>query len=146
MAHCLFPEARVTAVDSLGHADFPGVDFATRVTLAQDGGPVGTVSMDYLSPHSLRNTRIRGRDEVIEMDFLAPRMTRQPGDDTRDWTFDRNDMFLGIMRDFMALAEGRTPSDNPLLPRFDRVQESCALIAQAWEARRFHGTITGGFE
>lgn len=145
MAHCLFPDARITAVDSIGHADFPGVDFATRVTLAEAGGPVGTVAMDYLSPESLRNTRLRGRDAVVDLDFLAPKMTRRPGGEVRDWSFERNDMFLGIMRDFMALAEGRAPSDTPLLPRFDRVQESCALIAQAWEARRFHGTIKGGF-
>ncbi|UYV37498.1 hypothetical protein N4R57_21655 [Rhodobacteraceae bacterium D3-12] len=60
MAHCLFPEARVQAVESIGHADFPGVDFATRVTLAQGGGPVGSVAMDYLSPKSLRRMSIRG--------------------------------------------------------------------------------------
>ncbi|MDQ2094424.1 Gfo/Idh/MocA family protein [Rhodalgimonas zhirmunskyi] len=146
MAHCLFPRAKLHAVDSIGHTDFPGVDFATRVTLAEDGGPVGTVSMDYLSPQSLRNTRLRGREGVVDLDLLGPRLTRRPGDDVQDWDFDRNDMFLAIMRDFMALTEGRAPSDNPLLPRFDLVQDSCALIAQAWEARRFHGTIEGGFE
>ncbi|WP_137701066.1 Gfo/Idh/MocA family protein [Marimonas lutisalis] len=148
MAHCLFPRADLQAVDCIGHADFPGVDFATRVTLAEDGGPVGTVSMDYLSPKSLRRTSLRGRDEVLDLDLLGPHWVRSSGgeDVTREWAFERNDMFLGLMRDFMALAEGRAPSDNPLLPRFDRVYDSCALLARAWEARRFHGALTGGFE
>ena len=41
----------------------------------------------------------------------------------------------------MALAEGRDPHENPLLPRLDLVGESSALVARAWEARRFHGEI-----
>ncbi|MEZ5714669.1 MAG: hypothetical protein R3D85_05580 [Paracoccaceae bacterium] len=147
MAQVLFPGARLQAVDCIGHADFPDVDFATTVTLAQEGGPVGTVRMDYLSPKSLRRTQLRGRGEVLDLDWLAPRWSRSDGRDegTRDWAFERNDMFLGIMGDFMALVEGRAPSGNPLMPRFDRVQDSCRLIAEAWEARAFHGHITGGF-
>ena len=48
----------------------------------------------------------------------------------REWTIDRNSMFLELMRDFMDLAEGREPQENPLLPRLDLVMESSALIAQ----------------
>lgn len=148
MAHCLFPEAKVEAVDSIGHADFPGVDFSSRVTLAQIGGPVGSVHMDYLSPKSVRRMALRGRDEVLDLDLLEPSWVRSDGAEaeTQRWEFDRNDMFFGIMRDFMALVEGRQTSGNPLMPRFDRVYDSCALIAQAWEARKFHGAIKGGFE
>jgi predicted dehydrogenase len=147
IAQCLFPKAEVQAVDSLGHADFPNVDFATRVTLAEPGGAVGTVAMDYLSPKSLRRMSLRGRDEVLDLDWLVPQWQRSDGstDSQRDWTFERNDMFLAAMRDFMALVEGATPSANPLMPRFDRVYDSCALIAQAWENRVFRGTIAGGF-
>jgi predicted dehydrogenase len=147
MAHCLFPQAQLQAVECIGHADFPGVDFATRVSLAETGGPVGTVAMDYLSPKSVRHMALRGRDEIVDLDLLGPSWTRSSGgeDARRDWPFDRNDMFLAIMGDFMALVEGKAPSDNPLMPRFDRVYDSCALIARAWEARRFHGAIEGGF-
>ena len=147
MAHVLFPGAGVTAVESIGHADFPGVDFATQVTLAQDGGPVGTAAMDYLSPRSLRRAVLRGREEVLDLDWLAPRWVRSDGkeEQVREWAFERNDMFTGIMRDFMALVEGGETGGNPLMPRFDRVQESCALIARAWEAREFRGQIEGGF-
>ena len=45
----------------------------------------------------------------------------------------------------IALAEDRAPSGNPLLPRLDRVSESNALIAAAWDARNFTGQIEGGF-
>lgn len=148
MAHCLFPGVGIRAVDSVGHRDFPGVDFATRIALAAKGGPLGTVSMDYLSPKSLRMLRLRGRDEVIELDFLEPRERRWSGGEEteRRWTFERNDMFLDLMRDFIALVEGSETSGNPLLPRLDRVYDSAALVAAAWEAREFHGVLTGGFE
>ncbi|WP_378213770.1 Gfo/Idh/MocA family protein [Aquicoccus sp. G2-2] len=52
IAHCLFPKAVLQGVDSIGHDAFPNVDFATRVTLSEAGGPVGTVAMDYLSPRA----------------------------------------------------------------------------------------------
>lgn len=148
IAHCLYPDAALQSVHSLGHADFPGVDFSTTVTLATPCGPLGTVRMDYLSPQSIRKAYIRGRKEVLDLDWLAPSLTRYDGQTARaqDWVFERNDMFTAIMADFMALAEGRTPSDNPLMPRFDRMYQSSALIARAWQAREFHGVIKGGFD
>lgn len=147
MAACLFPGLKVTGVDCIGHADFPGVDFATRIALARRGGPVGTVAMDYLSPRFNRVAQLRGREEVVDLDLLTPREVRDKGQgpEVREWTFERNDMFLGLMRDFIALAEGHAPSDNPLLPRFDRMYDSARLVAEAWEAREFRGTIEGGF-
>lgn len=146
MAHCLYPGLGITSVDCVGHADFPGVDFATRLQLA-GGALVGTIAMDYLSPKSLRRMSVRGRDAVVDLDLLTGGETNwQNGEEvSRDWKFERNDMFLGLMRDFICLAEGRPPSDNPLLPRLDRVQGSAALIADAWEARCFHSELTGGF-
>lgn len=147
MAHCLFPEARVTDVQSLDHSDFPRVDFATQVTLAQPGGPVGTVAMDYLSPVSLRNGALRGTKSAIDLNLLAPLIRTHDGQNEvqQDFDFTRNDMFLDIMRDFVALARGEAPSDNPLMPRFDRMRASCDLIASAWEARQFSGQVAVDF-
>lgn len=147
MAHVLFPQMNLLSVESIGHADFPGVDFATRIMLGAEGGPVGSVAMDYLAPAGLRRMGLRGRDQVVDLDLLALEERRSDGGDPvlRRWDFERNDMFLGIMGDFIALAEGGTLSDNPLLPRLDRVEGSARLIASAWEARRFNGMIEGGF-
>ena len=147
MAYCLFPGLSVIAADCIGHRDFPGVDFSTRLALAAPGGPVGTVAMDYLSPKSIRRVQLRGRTEIVDLDLVAgsERRWTEEGGTERRWDFERNDMFLALMRDFTALAEGREPSDNPLLPRLDRMYDSAALIAAAWEARRFHGEIEGGF-
>ena len=146
MAVSLFPGIALGPVDSIGHRDFPGVDFATRVSLAKDGCH-GQVAMDYLSPKFVRKLRVRGREAGVDLDLLNARQMRWQGakEITRVWEFDRNEMFLGIMADFIALAEGQEPSDYPLLPRLDHVRESCELIADAWEARRFHGAIEGGF-
>ena len=144
IAHCLFPTAKVTGATSLDHADFAGVDFATRISLS---APLGTVAMDYLSPVSLRRGQLRGTRQIIDLDLLAPAFTRDDGtgQHTTDFTFDRNDMFLDAMQDFIALATGVEPSDNPLLPRFSDVRESCELIAQAWEARQFSGQVAVDF-
>ncbi len=145
MAACLVPGLQVTGVDCIGHADFPGVDFASRISLA---GPAnGTIAMDYLSPVFVRAMTLEGRETRIDLDLLASteERVRASDGDVRSFDFERNDMFLDLMRDFMALAEGRAPSDSPLLPRLDRCRESADLIASAWEKRQFHGTMTGGF-
>lgn len=146
MAHVLFGDLAVASVDSLGHSDFPGVDFATRVQMRGDAR-IGTVAMDYLSPQSIRRMSVRGRSVTLELDLLACALRRwQDGQETvKSWEFERNDMFLDLMRDFMALAEGRAPSDNPLLPRLDRVARSAKLVATAWESRHFQGYLEGGF-
>lgn len=147
MAHCLYPDLGTLSVDCIGHADFPGVDFATRVQLA-GAEQLATVAMDYLAPRGFRTITLKGRDEVLEIDLLASkgRRWREGKEEVLSWHFERNDMFLGLMRDFMALAEGRDPSDNPLLPRLDRVWDSARLTAEAWEARVFRTEIEGGFE
>ncbi len=144
MVHCLFPNAQVTQATSLDHPDFPKVDFATRVSLS---APLGTVEMDYLNPVSTRAASLRGTTQSIDLDLLAPtiRIRDADADQTQDFVFDRNDMFLGIMADFVALAKGETPSDNPLIPRFDRVRACCELIAAAWEARNFKGQVSVEF-
>ena len=146
MAHCLFPEARLRSVDALGHAHFAGVDFASRIALA-GGGAQGTVAMDYLSPVSLRRIALRGTGGTVDLDFIGGTLVVDSGQgaQARDWTFERNDMFLDAMRDFLALVDGCATSGIDHLPRLDRVGTSCALIAQAWEARRISGMITGDY-
>jgi predicted dehydrogenase len=144
IAHCLFPAASVTSAASLDHPDFAGVDFATRISLA---APLGTVAMDYLSPVSLRKGQLRGTGQVIDLDLLAPAFTRDDGagPQTTTFDFDRNDMFLEVMADFIALATGQAPSDNPLMPRLSTVRASCDLIAEAWQARQFTGQVDVAF-
>ncbi|MGI1662820.1 Gfo/Idh/MocA family protein [Palleronia sp. KMU-117] len=143
MACALFPGLAVTRCDALGHDGFPGVDMASFVQAAAPGGPVGRIAMDYLSPVSMRRTLLRGLDHHVEVDFLTPALTVvTPGAaETTTYTFERNDMFLGAMRDFLALVAGTQTSGNPLMPRFDRMSDSTAFIAAAWAARRFVGTV-----
>ena len=146
LAACLVPGVTLGKVDCIGHEDFNGVDFATRIGLS-GAASVGTVAMDYLDPTGHRRFSLKSRDQVIDVDVLN--LTGSHWVDGKvnplSYTFDRNDMFLDLMRDFMALAEGRAPSDNPLLPRLDTVRASADLVATAWESRVFHGNLTGGF-
>lgn len=147
LAHTLFPGAVARTVHSLGHADFPGVDMATQITLSAPGS-TGSVAMDYLSPVFLRRFRMRGQRAVSECDLLTGTLTRFTPDGARDVTkvaFDRNEMFLGAMGDFLALVEGCAPSGNPHMPRLDLARPSCALIANAWANRHFTSMIKKEF-
>lgn len=139
IATCLLPDLALVACDSLGHAAYPGVDFASRLTLSNDHA-LGQVAMDYLSPVSIRRLSLRGTRQTCDLDLLSGALTDTTG--TTILGVERNEMFLHAMADFLALATGRAPSDNPLLPRFDRVRASCALIAAAHAARAFRGRIT----
>ena len=147
LAHTLFPGAVAQSVHSLGHADFPGVDMSTQIALSAPGA-TGSVAMDYLSPVFLRRIRLRSQRTVNECDLLAGTLTRFTPDGAQDITqvaFDRNEMFLGAMGDFLALVEGRAPSGNPSMPRLDLARPSCDLIANAWASRQFNSLIQKEF-
>lgn len=143
MAACLFPTATLGPVDSIGHSRYPGVDMATRISL--DGSALGTVSMDYLSPVFTRRIDIAGTGQRHRFDLHAG--TYFGGSETEprllSFPFERNEMFLGLMRDFLALIDGRPTSGVAHLPRLDLVQRQCALIADAYTERRFTGHLTG---
>ncbi len=141
MAFCLFPDVALSGVDSLGHAAYPGVDVASQVWLTC-GHATGAVAMDYLAPVSTRRITLRGLDRIHDFDLIAGRyaITGQ-GARVLDFPFQRNDMFLSAMGDFLALLQGKATSGVEHLPRFDLALPSCALIAKAWQDRRFTGTI-----
>jgi predicted dehydrogenase len=142
LAACLFPGLEVTGVDSSGHPAFPGVDFASRVSLRRPG-LVGDVSMDYLTPLLHRRTTLRGTERMHDFDFAAQdyRVTEASGVRTLAMPLERNAMFLDAMRDFLALAFGKPTLGNPLIPRLDLCLPSARLVADAWSKRTFIGEI-----
>jgi predicted dehydrogenase len=142
LAACLFPGLKVTAVDSHGHPGFPGVDFASKVSL-QRKGLAGDVSMDYLTPQLHRRTVLRGQNAVYDFDFAAQayRVTDASGVRLLDLPLERNSMFLDAMRDFLALVSGGSTSGNPLIPRLDLCLPSARLVVDAWSKRVFIGDI-----
>jgi len=146
MACTLLPRLEVEQVSSLGHAAFPGVDFATRIGLA-GAGALGAVAMDYLSPVSFRRIVLRGTGIVADFDLIAGRYTLQDGQGAQDlsFPFERNEMFLAAMRDFLHLIAGRPVSDVEHLPRLDLAAGSCRTIARAWGARLFTGQVGGEY-
>lgn len=143
LAACLFPGLSVTKVESLGHPGFPGVDFASRISLTSQG-LVGDVSMDYLTPLLHRRTMVRGTERMHDFDFAAQiyQVTEPSGPRLLDLPLERNAMFLDAMRDFLALAAGGETSGNPLMPRLDLCLGSARLVADAWSKRVFVGQIT----
>ena len=140
MAACLFPGLAVRSVESLGHAAYPGVDVASRISLT-GGGIAGEVAMDYLTPKLHRRTLLRGTERMHDFDFAAAtyRVTDAAGPRDLDRPLERNEMFLSAMRDFLALAQGAEPSAVEHLPRLDLCLPSARLVAAAWAARAFIG-------
>ncbi len=123
-------------------AGFPGVDFASRISLRRQG-LVGDVSMDYLTPGLHRRAHLRGAVRMHDFDFAAQlyRVTDANGPRLLDLPLERNAMFMEAMRDFLALASGGETSGNPLMPRLDRCLDSARLVARAWAGRSFVGEI-----
>lgn len=142
LAHHLVGTLSLADVACLGHAVYPGVDMSTLVRL--DGAEShGSVAMDYLAPEGHRRIALRGQQAEVEADLLAATITTRTAGATPEiahFAFDRNQMFRRITADWLRVLRGQAP-DNPHAPRLDRVVDTCRLIASAWEARRFHGTI-----
>ena len=59
---------------------------------------------------------------------------------------EHNVMFMDIMRDFTILAEDSGCMTLSDMPRMDLVRDSCTLIAQAWEQRKFVGKVEVNFQ
>lgn len=144
----LFGPLTLHDVRSLGHADFAGVDFASSLHLTGANGAAGGVAMDYLSPQFIRKMALSGTHQRIEADFQAASLTvhrldaqGQSVPQTHSFAFDRNDMFIAAMRDFLALAAGADLPDDPLRPRFDVMRATNDVIAAAWQARVFSGIV-----
>ena len=143
MAACLFPGLAIGAVESLGHPAFPGVDFASRISLV-NAGMVGDVSMDYLTPGLHRRAHLRGSERMYDFDFAAQSYRVIDGSGARvlDLPLERNAMFLDLMRDFLALVAGQAVSGVEHLPRLDLCLNSAQMVAEAWGKRAFVGQIT----
>lgn len=147
MALFLFPGAHDFSVRCLGHDDYPGVDFCTHVQLSGASAPVGNVSMDYLSPASVRRITLRGASAVLDFDLARGTCSRDEGTGPVALSLggQRNDLFLAAMRDFLNLIAGRPVQNQRYIPRLDLVAEHCAQIAHMWEAREFAGALSGEF-
>ena len=147
MALLLFPHATDVSVRCLGHDDYPGVDFCTNVQLFGSSAPIGSVSMDYLSPVSFRRMTVRGRQRQFDFDFAREAYVCDAGQGPVHLPLrcERNELFLAAMRDFLDLIAGRPLNDKRYVPRLDLVLENCMVIARAWDARQFSSTISGEF-
>ena len=142
MAACLFPDLDVGSVESQGHAAYPGVDMASRISLHRTGIS-GEVAMDYLTPRLHRRTVLRGTRALRDFDFATQsyHIHARDGIDTPEIPLERNAMFLSISRDFLRLVEGKPVSDVEHLPRLDLALPSARLVAKAWAKRQFIGMI-----
>ena len=148
LARMIYPSLALDGVTSVGHKSFFGVDFASTLSLVSPNGAIGTVSMDYLSPVLIRSGRLVGRKQNVVFDYVDNSATVSSAVGVKKHRFDleHNVMFMDIMRDFTILAEdtgGITLAD---MPRMDLVRDSCTLIAQAWEQRKFVGKVEVDFQ
>lgn len=140
MAKALFPDLAVDHVTSVGHAEFDGVDFASRIAVS-GGGVAGTVAMDYLSPVSVRRSEVNGTTAARSLDLLAATLTVDAGTpEVTTYAHDRNDMFRAITSDWLALIDNPDAPLRSLAPRLSDMRASSDLIAEAWGKRAFTGS------
>lgn len=145
MAHALFPDLKIDVVASVGHADFAGVDFSSRIAVS-GAGRSGTVAMDYLSPVSIRRSELNGTKGARSLDLLAATLKVDDGEiKTEAFPYDRNDMFRAITHDWLTLIDDPDATLPPLAPRLSDMRSSCDLIADAWAKRAFVGTADMSF-
>jgi predicted dehydrogenase len=146
MATTLFPGLVLDSVTSLGHARYPNVDFSDEIVLSGEGR-VAAVAMDYLSPVFLRRLNLRGTRHTVEFDLHAGHylIAKDGAWEQLSLPFERNEMFLAAMRDFLALIAGTPTSDVEHLPRFDLALPSARMIVEAYQARRFTGDVAGDY-
>ncbi len=146
MAVTLFPGIALDSVTSLGHARYPGVDFSDEIVLS-GRGPIAAVAMDYLSPVSLRRLTLRGTRHTVEFDLNAGHylVAKDGAWEQLSLPFERNEMFLAAMGDFLAMTAGKPTSDVEHLPRFDLALPSARMIVEAYQARRFTGDVSGDY-
>jgi predicted dehydrogenase len=148
MAYTLLPGLHLDCVQALGHLDFPGVDMAALCHLSTPSGH-GTVAMDYLAPRSIRRLSLNNLTTCLDADFIKSTLTVDNGQSmhTQNFHFDRNQMFLLAMRDFLDLIRGDSISSGLLeLPRMDKIRGVCDMIAHGWNIRQFNGTTNKRFE
>lgn len=146
MAVTLFPGLALDRVKSLGHAVYPGVDFSDEILLTGKG-PLTTVTMDYLSPVFLRRLILRGTRHTVEFDLHTGdyRLARDGVWEVHPMPFERNDMFLAAMADFLNLVAGKPIAGDRRLPRLDLALPSARMIVEAYQARSFVGTVAGEY-
>lgn len=146
MAATLFPGLALDRVQSLGHAAYPGVDISDEILLS-GAGPLTTVTMDYLSPVFLRRLTLRGTRHTVEFDLhTGSYMIAEDGNWRQvSMPFERNEMFLAAMRDFLALIAGKPVSEVEHLPRVDLALPSARMIVKAYQAREFVGRVAGDY-
>lgn len=146
MAVTLFPGLALDRVNSLGYASYPGVDFSDEILLS-GSGPLTTVTMDYLSPVFLRRLTLRGTRKTVEFDLHTGdyRIARDGVWEAHPMPFERNEMFLAAMSDFLALIAGKPVSAVEHLPRFDLALPSARMIVEAYRAREFVGNVAGDY-
>ncbi len=90
---------------------------------------------------------MRGTAQEIDFDLIAGRYRLFDGrmDTELQFPMERNDMFLGAMRDFLKLVRGEAIGDGAGVPRLDLVAGTCRAIAAAWQARQFSGRVEGSY-
>jgi predicted dehydrogenase len=143
LACMICPTLEVSAVTSIGHRDFAGVDFASNLSLISADGATANVAMDYLSPVLIRAGSLVGSTQNVAFSYVdnTATVSTAVGVTKHRFTLERNAMFMDIMRDFTNLVEGTGTAPLPNMPRMDLMRDSCSLIAQAWEHRKFTGTV-----
>lgn len=142
LAYLLCNTINIEQTLSFQHEDFDMVDIATCLLFSSKSGISGNVSLDYLAPRLIRRGTLMCVDKHLSYDLntcIVKELTKE-GTKENNFPFNRNQMFIEAMKDFLDIANGNIIV-NPIAPRLDKVKDVCFHIANAWEKRKFIGNI-----
>lgn len=142
LALMLCGKSSLKSVFSTSYRNYKGVDIASVLHFANKSGLNFTVSTDYISNKFIRRGSLVSQNKQIYYDLSKNTLLIQNEEKTyqRSFLFDRNKMFLELMKEFVAISEGKKVK-NPHIPRLDLIKENCYQIALAWKNRKFTGSI-----
>jgi predicted dehydrogenase len=142
MASVLFGDLKINSVTSLDHENYKEIDFFSLINLTVGTKVAGSIAMDYLSPLLHRSVNIYSLTTNYSFDFAMQKyiISDKNGGRLINFEFDRNDMYLSIMSDWLKLVKG-SGETSAIMPRLDLVLSSARIACEAWKARHFLGFI-----
>ena len=142
IAYLLSSDLKVENISCFQAKNFDEVDVLSSINLSSTKGVLCNISMDYLAPTLIRRGALISQKKNIYYDLVASSTKEITEKETieKNFSFNRNQMFIDAMKDFINIASGNN-SSNPISPSLYSVHDTCYLIADAWEKRKFIGYI-----
>ena len=141
LSELIFGNLSLIGCYSLDHKDFKNIDFYSKIILGKKN-IIGEINMDYINSSNVRTLEIMTNDLNYYIDFNECYFSKVNGkkNQRKDYKFNRNQMFIDIMKDFLLNKENKAlkNSNAPILLNNLNISKK---IIQCRKERTIVGTI-----